>query len=356
MPSTESRPVAAGSARWLLAPLRWLLVGLSVLVRVLVVAWACLALYYSNLPWAWGRVALAAAFLVFSAWALGWSRSRRAKWTFAALFLGVVGWFLSIAPSHDREWRREFAVMPRAIIDGDRVRLIDVRNFEYRSRNDFTERFEEREVSLSHLVALDFFVSFWMPGPVGHTFVSFVFDNAPPVSISIETRPEVGESFDPLASLFKQFELIYIVGDERDLVGSRTDHRDEEVYLYRVQASPAAVRRLFLVYLERVNELADRAEFYHLLSNSCTINIVRYANAAGRVGRFEMRHLLNGLIDGYLYATGRLDPNYPFEELRRRGNITAAAQAAGDGLDFSARIREGVPGMLPLPNGSGGSP
>jgi len=347
MPQTESRPVAAPMTRWPRTLLRWLLGGLSVLAQVLIAAWACLAIYYSNLPWGWARVGLAVAFLVFSAWTLGWSRSRPARWTFALLFLAVVAWFSSIAPSHDREWRREVAVMPRAIVDGDRVRLIGVRDFDYRSRDDFTERYEDRQVALSHLVGLDFFVSFWMPGPVGHTFVSFIFDNAPPVSISIETRPEVGESFDPLASLFKQFELIYVIGEERDVVGSRTNHRNEDVYLYRVQASPEAVRRLFLIYLQRINELADQAEFYHLLSNSCTINIVRYANAAGRVGRFELRHLLNGWIDGYLYATGRLDPNYPLEELRRRGHINAAALAAGDGPDFSKRIRADVPGMSP---------
>ena len=137
---------------------------------------------------------------------------------------------------------------------------------------------------LSHLTALDFYVSYWSEGLVGHTFLSFIFDNAPPLSISIETRPEVGEGFAPIASLFKQFELIYVVGDERDLVGVRANHRDETVYLYRLNASADDARRLLLVYLARINELADRPEFYHLVSNSCTINIVRYANAAGRVG------------------------------------------------------------------------
>ena len=113
------------------------------------------------------------------------------------LFLGVVAWWISIRPSHDRNWRPEVAVMPRAVIDGDRVRLTGVRNFDYRSRNDFTVRYEEREILLSHLTALDFYVSYFTEGPVGHTFVSFIFDNAPPLSISIETRPEVGEGFAP---------------------------------------------------------------------------------------------------------------------------------------------------------------
>jgi hypothetical protein len=218
-----------------------------------------------------------------------------------------------------------------------------VRNFDYRSRNDFTVRYEEREVSLSHLSRLDFYVSYWTEGLVGHTFVSFIFDNAPPLSISIETRPEVGEGFDPIASMFKQFELIYVVGDEQDIVGVRTTHRHETVYLYRLNADVDKVRTLLLVYLERINELADRPEWYHLLSNSCTINIIRYLNAAGRKGGFDIRHLFNGLIDSYLYHSGRIDTSLPFDELRARSLINAAAQAADGAADFPNRIRIGLP-------------
>jgi len=317
--------------------------GLWFLFQVLLVAWATLAIYYSNLPWAGLRIVLAGAFAAFSFWALWLSRQRRMSALFIVLFLCVVAWWISISPSHDREWRPEVAVMPRAFIDGDRVRITGVRNFDYRSRDDFDVHYEERIVQLSHLTGLDFFVSYWSEGFVAHTFVSFIFDNAPPLSISIETRPEVGEGFDPVASLFKQFELIYVVGDERDLVRVRTNYRGESVYLYRLNSSPDNVRRLLMIYLARINELADKPEWYHLLTNSCTINIVRYANAAGRAGRFNIRHLLNGLIDSYLYHSGRVDTTLPFDELRRRSLINAAAQAADDAADFSDRIRASLP-------------
>ena len=317
--------------------------GLWFLFQVLLVAWATLAIYYSNLPWAGLRIVLAGAFAAFSLWALWLSRQRRMSALFIVLFLCVVAWWISISPSHDREWRPEVAVMPRAFIDGDRVRITGVRNFDYRSRDDFDVHYEERIVQLSHLTGLDFFVSYWSEGFVAHTFVSFIFDNAPPLSISIETRPEVGEGFDPVASLFKQFELIYVVGDERDLVRVRTSYRGESVYLYRLNSSPDNVRRLLMIYLARINELADKPEWYHLLTNSCTINIVRYANAAGRAGRFNIRHLLNGLIDSYLYHSGRVDTTLPFDELRRRSLINAAAQAADDAADFSDRIRASLP-------------
>jgi hypothetical protein len=289
------------------------------------------------------RLGLAGAFAAFAIWALWLSRQRRMSAVLIVLFLGVVVWWSSIRPSHDREWRPEVAMMPRAVIDGDRVRLTGVRNFEYRTRNDFTVHYEEREVWLSHLAALDFYVSYFSEGPIAHTFLSFIFDNAPPLSISIETRPEVGEGFAPIASLFKQFELIYVVGDERDLVGVRTNHRREAVYLYHLNTSADDARRLLLVYLTRINELADRPEFYHLLTNSCTINIFRYANAAGRVGRFDIRHLLNGLVDSYLYHSGRVDTTLPFDELRRRSRINDAAQAADGAPDFSQRIRVSLP-------------
>jgi len=321
----------------------WLIRGIWLLFRVLLITWATLAIYYSNLPFAGLRLALAISFAVLAIWLLWLSRDRRASAIFSVLFLGVVAWSLSISPSHDRPWRPEVAVMPRATIDGDRVRITGVRNFDYRSLNDFTVRYEEREVELSHLTGLDFFVSYWSEGLVGHTFLSFIFDNAPPLSISIETRPEVGEGFNPIASLFKQFELIYVVGDERDLVRVRTNYRKETVYLYRLNSSPDDVRGLLMVYLKRINELADRPEFYHLLSNSCTINIIRYMNAAGRAGRFDIRHLLNGMIDSYLYHSGRVDTTLPFDELRRRSRINEAAEAADDAPDFSDRIRVSLP-------------
>ena len=326
------RRFLSGSVRWLIAAIVFLCLALAIL-------WATLAIYYSNLPWFELRVALAATFAAFAIWALGVSRQRRMFIVAGVLFLGVVVWWIAIPPSHDRNWRPEVAVMPRAVIDGDRVRLTGVRNFDYRTRNDFTVRYEEREVLLSHLTALDFYVSYFLEGPVGHTFVSFIFDNAPPLSISIETRPEVGEGFAPVASMFKQFELIYVVGDERDIVRVRTNYRDEPTYLYRLNTSPEDARRLLLVYLARINELADHAEFYHLLTNSCTINIVRYANKVGRIGRLDIRHLLNGFIDSYIYSAGLVDNTLPFDELRRHSRINEAAEAADDAPDFSQRIR-----------------
>lgn len=336
-------------ASWFSWFLRRMLAGLWVFIQCLICLWATLAIYFSNLPWDWLRLTAAIAFGVFSIWALWISRNRKMRWALAGAFLVVLIWYIVIPPSHGRPWRREVAVMPRATIDGDRVRFTGFRNFEYRAADDFTEHYEEREVLISHLTSVDFYISYWAQGPVGHTLLSFNFDNAPPVCISIETRPEVGEGFSPIKSLFKQFELIYVVGDERDLVRSRTNYRHEDVFLYHINTSAEAARRLFLVYLERINELADRPEWYHLLKNNCTLNIVRYRNRARGEGGFDFRHLINGWADQYLYETKVIDNSLPFEELRRRSHINEIALATLNTLtaeEFSRRIRESLPGQV----------
>ncbi len=319
--------------------LRWLAHATGHLIQALLVLWAALALWFWPTQWVGLRLAAAIAFAAFGIWALWLTRSRRVWLTFAAMYVVlVIGWS-TIKPKQDRDWRPEVAVLPRAVVSGDQVRLVGVRDFEYRSTDDFTPRYLERTVYLSHLTGVDFYISYWMPGPVGHTFLSFTFDDAEPLSISIEARPEAHEGFAPVGSLFKQFELIYVVGEERDLVGVRTNYRAEDVYLYRISTTPENARRLFLIYMERINELADRPEFYHLLSNNCTLNIVRYASTISPGSRFDIRHYLNGLFDSYLYHRQLLDSSLPFEELRRRAHINEAAQAADSTEDFSERIR-----------------
>lgn len=342
MTSAESH-AAKPRPGWLLRGRRWLFAGIGFLGRALLITWAALALYYSNLPGPRQRLAAAIAFSVFAIWALWLTRKPRMFRWFAGVFLGVVIWWILIPPSQDRPWRLEVAALPRAIVDGDRVHFTAVRNFTYRTRHDFDIRYEEREVLVSHLQTLDLFVSYWHDGPVGHTFLSFGFDNAPPVSISIETRPEFGEGFDPIASLFKQFELIYLVGSEHDLVGSRAVHRNEAIFLYRIRIAPENARQLFLIYVERINELHARPEWYHLLSNSCTINIIRYANRIGPSRGFDLRHFLNGFIDRYVYATGAIQTDLPFDELRRRSQINDVVRREYDAPDFSERIRAGLP-------------
>ena len=335
--------MSTNKSKWVRRP--WVTV---LLLAVLV--WSTLAVYYLAAPSSGINLLAASALGLAGLWAI-FSGRVLFRWLLAIMMLCVVAWWAWQRPSNDRPWRPEVAVTPRAIIDGDRIRLIGMRDFDYVTANDFSARYIEREVRLSELESVDYFISYWTspPGAVAHTFVSFNFAAGDPISISIETRPEVGESFDPVGSMFKKFELIYIVGTERDLIGVRGNHRGESIYGYRIRASPDASRRLFQIYLERINELAQTPEFYHLLSNNCTLNIFRYANRAGREGGFEIRHLLNGWSDRYLYRAGLLETSMPFTDLRRRAHLNDAVRHADDSDDFSTLIRAG---MTPTRRGS----
>ena len=334
---------AVRSRRALLSLAGRILRRLLLVVLFACALWATLAIYYSNLPWPWARLALAAVFAAFSIWALAFGQKRWALATFVALFLAVVVWEFLIPPSNDRIWRAEVARTPRAIVNGDNVHVTDVRDFSYRSTNDFNVKYIDRDVQLSHLTSVDLFISYWgtEDGPVAHTFLSFNFDNAEPLSISIEARPEEGEGYAPVASIFKQFELIYIVGEERDIVGSRVTHRREAVYLYPIRTNAEGARRLFLVYLQRINALADHAEWYSLLKSNCTLNIIRYARSAGWSSTgFNIRHLLNGWVDRYLYEDGVLGSGTPFPDLRARARVREDVQPGEGAVEYSRRIRQ----------------
>jgi hypothetical protein len=315
--------------------------GIAALAVFLLTSWATLAIYFGGAGGGWWRAVLALTFVALTIFTWCFRRGRRQQFRmlWSGAFGVVVVWFNAISPSHQRGWKRAVADLPRIEIEGERANITGVRDFIYRSRDDFDVRYVERQIDLSHLTGVDLFISYWDDELMAHTFLSFVFDDAPPVCVSIEARLENGEQFEALPSLFKRFELIYVVGEERDIVRVRTNHRDEQVYRYPINISPEAARRLFMVYAQKINRLAERPEFYHLLQNSCTANIVRNARAAGhKTPIFDGRFLLNGLVDEYLYEAGLVETNIPFEELRASARITDIAKSANL-EDFSRRIR-----------------
>ncbi|MCR9094442.1 MAG: DUF4105 domain-containing protein [bacterium] len=259
-------------------------------------------------------------------------------------FVVVVAWWLSLAPSNDREWLRDVAKLPRAEIDGDRLVVHNVRNFEYRSEEDYTERWETREYDLSKLQGVDLFLSYWGSPHIAHTIASWDFGDGRPLAISIETRKEVGEAYSAVLGFFRQFEVYYVVADERDLVGLRTNHRGETVYLYRLTVRADVARAILLDYFEEINALGTEPVWYNAASHNCTTTIRHHVQHVARGNPLDWRLLVNGYIDEMGYERGNLDTRLPFEELRARSEIGERARAAGDALDFSRRIREGLPG------------
>lgn len=267
----------------------------------------------------------------------------RAKLAVAMANLLVMLWWLNLQPRQYRDWKPGVAVTAHAEIDGDVVTIHNVRNFEYRTPEDFTPRHETRRFDLNKLRGVDLFVNYWGSPYMAHPVLSYDFGEDGRICFSIETRPEKGEVYSALGGLYRMFELFYVVADERDVVRLRTNIREgEDVYLYRLNAPRA--RESFLEYIRTINELHENPRWYNAVTNNCT-TAIRQQRAASERAPWDWRMLANGLGDGLLYENGGIDRSRPFAELKRISRINERARAAGDAADFSERIREGLPGM-----------
>lgn len=318
-------------------------------VIIMTALWGSLALHYAG-PADGPLGLMAAAFAALGAISLlGYTLRRRhprlftaAVTAYAAAFLALLAWWQGIKPSNDRDWRAEESRLPFATIDGDFVTVHNIRSFDYRSETDFTPAYLDRRYDLRRLEHIDLAAVYWMGPAIAHIYLSFVFADQPPLAISIEARKERDEGYSSLAGFFRQYELFYVVADERDVTRLRTNYRHdppEAVYLYRLRGNPDNARRIFRAYLNRINALRSDPEFYNTLTTNCTTVIWQHSLVNPDHLPLSWKILASGYVPQYLYENGRLDDSVPFEDLRRRSHINAAAQAADKAPDFSRRIR-----------------
>ena len=296
------------------------------------------------------RATLASAFALASLLCLAGlflGRWRRRAFTAYLVLFAIVLWrWQAIEPSNDRDWQLESARLAYATIDGERITLHNIRNFEYRTETDFTPAYYDKTFDLRSLDSVDVVTSYWMGPAIAHVFLTFGFGGKDHVAISIEARKERGEGYSSVRGFFRQYELHYVVADERDAIGVRTNYRrdpPEQVYLYRLRGTPEAARRVFLDYVAEINRLKEQPEFYNTLTTNCTSNIWLHSRVNPDHLPYSWKLLASGHVPELLYEHGKLDTRLPFAELQRRSLINPLAVAAGDGEDFSRRIRQGLP-------------
>ena len=312
------------------------LIGVVLLVLT---AWATAALYF-DFPFAALRIPLAITYIIVALVGAVFLRSRR-----VAILLGgfclVCGWWFTLKPSNARAWQSDVAETAWAEIKGDEVVLHNVRNCDYVTELNYTPHWETRTVRLSQLAGIDIALIYWGSPWIAHTIVSFRFVDAPPVAMSIETRKEIGENYSAVRGLFRQFELIYIVADERDVIRLRTNYRQgEDAYLYRTIATPAEARDRFMEYLTVINQLHQTPRWYNAATSNCTTSI-RAQHSASRRMAWDWRILFNGKADEMLYQHGALvTGGLPFSELKKRALINARAKNADNSPEFSQLIRQ----------------
>lgn len=314
----------------------WILSVLLIAIAAPITAWMAGAIYYDLCGAKWGRWVAAGwsvgVIVLFALW--------QPLWQPFAVLLGVLvlflGWWLRLKPSHDREWDPSVAVMPRAVRERDVVTIENVRNFEYRSLDDFTPRYENRTYHLANLKGADIIFFNWGIALMSHPVLVFDFGPDGYICISIEVRFRRGQRFSITRSLYRQQELIFLVADERDAILRRTKHgRPQDARLYRFNAAPEELRTAFLDYVATINSLYETPRWYHGLWANCTTSFYRMPNSRRRL---DWRVLANGRLDRALYEDGRLDRTLPFPELRRIAYLNDLANNAPE-AGFGDHIR-----------------
>lgn len=332
----KPRGVFARLVSFVFASITWILI-------LPAMAWAFGALWYDFPDEALASWA-ASGFALFAAAVLLLMRPIwRAKLVVSLAIVLVMTWWFTIQPRQYRDWKTEVALLPYAVVEGEVVTIHHVRNFDYRTDVDFTPVYETRRYDLRNLRGVDMFINYWGSPYMAHPIVSFDFGRDGHVCFSIETRPEKGEAYSAIGGLYRQFELIYIVADERDVIRLRTNFRKgEDSYLYRLNAPKA--RESFMEYVRTVNELKETPRWYNAITNNCT-TAIRHQRAADERAPFDWRMIVNGFGDQLLYDRKVVNTALPFNDLKRLAHVNPRARQAGAEADFSEVIREGVPGM-----------
>jgi hypothetical protein len=255
----------------------------------------------------------------------------------------IFAWWQALRPSNTRDWQLDVARLATAEVRGQQVTVKNIRNFRYRSRTDFDERWEERGFDLARLDGLDVFFIYWGAPLIAHTIMSWSFADGQHLAISVETRKKKNQQYSAIKAFFRQYELIYVAADESDVIKLRTNIRNEQVHLYRLRTSQAAARALLLDFLEDMNALSRQPRWYNALVANCTTIIrERVIHSGGRLP-FSWRLLANAYLPELLYKRGSFDTSVPFAELKAISHINDRARRVAAGEAFSAAIRSGLP-------------
>lgn len=319
-------------------------------------AWTALAAFYTAPGPAWLSYVLAIVFFAiyvlaqrertqFVSWAAAsWREKRFSTLAVSITALYAVYYVGFVRPDNSQVWSLEQDRKPVVTIDGDTVQVKNVRNFTWRTEDDCDIGWYERTYDLSKLNSMHYVVAS-MPHweAVAHVFVCFGFSDGQHVAISVEGHRLKGRSYGIVSSMFRQFQLIYIIGDERDVVGLRGAVWKVPVYFYPARTTQERKRAIFVDMMERAHSLEEEPEFYHLILNNCMNNILHHLRRlGGRPLPSDLQVLLTGISDRVAYRLGYIDTDLPFDQARQAFRVDQWMQHTPLDEGFSQRLLERV--------------
>jgi hypothetical protein len=321
---------------------------MALLESVLIVVpaiWAGLALWYQapGTHLKYGLMILWAAFDAGLLIVLWQGSAGLALAGFALAFVTLLIWWRRIRPTNQRDWADDVAQITGGTIEGHLVTLRNVRNFDWRSNVDYTQRWETRSYDLNRLRSVDMVMSYWDGWAIAHMLISFGFDDGQYVAFSVEVRRQKNKTYSEIGGFFKRDGLSIIAADERDVIRVRTNVRGEDDYLYRIRMPPSAMRSLFLGYVEQADSLVDTPRFYNTITVNCTTLVYHMMKRIVGYLPWSYRLLFTGYLPAYVYGVGGLDQRYTLAQLKTLGRITDRAKQSDRSGTFSEDIRKGIP-------------
>ena len=231
--------------------------------------------------------------------------------------------------------------VPLLTFEGDRLTIENFRNFRYDCNGGFRPTYETRTVDMSSIETADYIVvPFQGLSDLAHTMVSFGCSNGEHLTVSVEARRRKGQPFGIWRGMFGAFSLMYVIADERDVIGLRTECRGDDVYLYRSKASPEHVNQFFRCMIRRADELSKSPERYNTVFNNCLTNLRYHVNKIwpGLVP-LNWRLLFNAHSDYLAYKVGLLEGGESFKSTRKQALINERAKGNWHKPNFSQLIR-----------------
>jgi hypothetical protein len=323
------------------------LIYISVLVALL---WSLLIVLFG--PWSLSmtiRSGLVAGILIFQTVLLYYKRSKKNVFIALIPILIIFYFFYTLKPSLESNWQADVGRLPEAHISGDLLKVKNIRNFKYRSENDYDVNYYDQEYDLTKIAGVDLLLTYWGDPKIAHVMLTFRFTDKKYLTISIEARKQIGEEYSAVKGFFRNYELIYVVADEEDVVKLRTNYRKEHVYLYHLVTPPERARLLLESYLKKIKKLSKKPEFYNAFNDNCTTNVYLHFKSFQKAINFSYKVLLSGYLAEYIYGYKGIYTGMPFSELEKVSYINPKAELIKDGEKFSEKIREGLPKPIQKP-------
>lgn len=306
--------------------------------------WGIGAVYYLNFLTEYLRTPLMWAFIILIPLCLIIFRRRwYVYWIALIICLSLATYYKFEPASNLGDWDLNWAVMPSVTIKGNKIEVKNIRDFQYRSENDFTPHYYDKTFNLNDLDSLYYVLSYWDGNKaVAHSILSFGFKGGNYLCVSVETRLKKGQPQTGIGGLYNQYGLLYVLADEKDVLRLRTNFRKEEVYMYKVNADKKTIKPLFVAIMQKIDKLNTQPQFYNTVKHNCLTSLLTdLRNARDEKMSFDYRYIFNGYSDELFYEKGAfVNQDIPFDKFKEIHHINQYIKDS-DNIDiYSQEIRQ----------------